>query len=160
MLKPISLLVALALAAGCSARADAAPQAPADAAQKDGPAPNQPPEAPKEYQLSAVVDPGKLGVGQSGRFALTITPQDPWVLKVETPFEVVLTPSAGMKVEKNKLTGKDFVDPKAPAKSVSTQVTASAVGEQSVTADVTFFLCTPEICKRQRTNVAVKVAVQ
>ena len=124
----------------------------------DPPPPQQePPSEPKNYTATAGVQPNTVPVGQPARLTLTITPQSPWVLKNETPFTAVVTAPQGVSVAKDKLGSKDFQDPKAPAKSVGTELTASAAGTYTVNAELTFFVCSSDLCKRQREHLTVQL---
>ncbi len=135
----VAILAPLALA-GCSARAENAPAA-------------------KSYTLAAAVTPPAPKVNEAGQWTLTITPTPPWVLKVETPFTATLKPSPGVTVDKSSLRAADFVDPKSAAKSLRTGFVASSAGDHVITTELTFFLCTDEICQRQKDSVAVRFAV-
>jgi hypothetical protein len=114
---------------------------------------------PKPYQLHAGIIPSELKVEGPGRFELTITPEAPYLLKVETPFKVVLSASDGLQLAKTELTAKDFVDQKTPAKTVVGELVAKKKGEQQLTAELTFFLCTDEICQRFTDRVTTTVKV-
>ncbi len=91
---------------------------------------------------------GAVKAGAASSCKLTITPATGHVLKTETPFKAMLKGSEGVKVEKDKYTSKDFVDPKSVEKSIETKFTAAAAGKHSLNADLTFFVCSDEVCKR------------
>lgn len=120
------------------------------------PAAERAPEPAKEYRIE-LSQPRAMTVGASTDCVLTITPSAPWVLKRETPFEAKLTASEGLKLGKSKLGAKDFVDPKTSAKSVKTACVASTAGSHTLSADLTFFLCTDEICKRMTDRLQASV---
>ena len=81
---------------------------------------------------------------------LTITPEDGWVLKTETPFKAELASHENLDLPKVKFTSKDFVDPKASPKTILTSFTAKKAGPHTLNADLTFFICNDTICKRQK----------
>jgi len=137
------LTVAL-MAVGCTARAD------------DGEE-----EKPNEnYTVVAATNPEAVKKDAAATYAITITPKAPWVLKPETPLKITLAPSDGVKVDKTTLTSKDLVDPKTNAKSVETGIAASTVGEHTVAADMSFFLCKEDICQRFRDKLETKITCQ
>ena len=105
------------------------------------------------YDLSYTVE-GDVAAGKSGACSLTITPKGKQTLKTNTPFKAMVKGSDGVTVSKDKYTAKDFVDEKAAAKTIKTEFTASKSGEGAVNADLTFFLCTDEICKRYKAAAA------
>ena len=105
------------------------------------------------YDLVYKVD-GDVAAGKAGACALTITPKGKQTLKTSTPFKAMVKGSDGVAVSKDKYTAKDFVDEKTPAKTIKTEFTASKAGEGTVNADLTFFLCTDEVCKRYKAAAA------
>ena len=105
------------------------------------------------YDLVYQVE-GNVASGKAGACSLTITPKGKQTLKTNTPFKAMVKGSDGVAVSKDKYTAKDFVDEKTPAKTIKTEFTPSKAGEGSVNADLTFFLCTDEICKRYKAAAA------
>ena len=105
------------------------------------------------YDLVYQVE-GEVASGKTGACSLTITPKGKQTLKTNTPFKAMVKGSDGVAVSKDKYTAKDFVDEKAEAKTIKTEFTASKAGEGTVNADLTFFLCTDEICKRYKAAAA------
>ena len=91
---------------------------------------------------------GAIKAGEASSCKLTIKPAAGHVLKTETPFKAMLKGSDGVKVEKEKYTSKDFEDPKSAQKSIQTKFTAAAAGKHTLNADLTFFVCNDEVCKR------------
>ncbi len=116
-----------------------------------------PPATPtaKDYRID--VQPKAVTAGSPASCEVTVTPAAPWVLKAETPFTAVLSADAGLKVDKARLDGKDFVDPKSPAKSVRTACVAENAGEHTLSAKLSFFLCSHEICKRMVSELTAVV---
>jgi hypothetical protein len=115
----------------------------------------QVPVAGKDYHID--VGPKAVTTGAAAACEVTITPQAPWALKIETPFSARLEADAGLTVSKTQLDKADFVDPKAAAKTVRTSCTASAAGEHTLRAQLNFFLCSHEICKRMQEQVSTVV---
>ena len=105
------------------------------------------------YDLTYAVT-GDITSGKTATCALTITPKGKQTLKTNTPFKAMVKGSDGVTPAKEKYTAKDFVDEKTPQKTIQTEFTASKAGEGSVNANLTFFLCTDEICKRYKADAA------
>jgi hypothetical protein len=115
----------------------------------------QVPVAGRDYRID--VGPKVVTTGAAAACEVTITPQAPWALKIETPFSARLEADPGLTVAKTQLDKADFVDPKASAKTVRTSCTASAAGDHQLRANLSFFLCSHEICKRMQEQVAAVV---
>jgi len=98
-------------------------------------------------------------VGVPGRCDLTITPAEGHVLKTVTPFKGKLTASASIALTQDTYAAKDFLDAKAFAKTITAKFTAKEAGESSIKADLTFFICNDELCKRYQdaTSCSTKV---
>ena len=97
-------------------------------------------------------------VGAPGQCDLTITPAEGHVLKTVTPFKGKLTAPASVALTQDTYAAKDFLDAKAFAKTISAKFTAKEAGESSIKADLTFFICNDELCKRYQdaTSCATK----
>jgi hypothetical protein len=115
---------------------------------------------PKEYDIQAKLDPAAVAPNASAKYVLTIAPKAGYKFKVETPFQATLAPSGDLKLAKTAFTSKDFDDPKTDAKSISTTVTAGAAAQQQITADVTFFICSDELCQRFKEKLSLPVVVK
>lgn len=144
MMMRLWIAAALVVAVNCTARADNGD----DAKKNDN------------YTVAAATNPEAVKKDAAAKFAITITPKAPWVLKPETPLKIKLAPSVGLELDKTTLTGKDLVDPKAKAKSVQTGVAAKATGEYSIAADMSFFLCKDDICQRFTDELETKVTCE
>ncbi|MEO1173134.1 MAG: hypothetical protein AAFX94_13950 [Myxococcota bacterium] len=136
----MSLLVLTA--AACNAHAESAD--PTSISPGTGP----------EYSVDVALNPTSPKSGESAEVTITITPVAPWVLKTTTPMKITLECTSGCSVDKTKLTAKDIVDPDTQPKSVSTSVKAAA-GTHRIDGDLSFFLCTEEICKREKDDVTL-----
>jgi hypothetical protein len=116
------------------------------------------PVAGKDYRIELSA-PKEMSVGVASDCVLTITPAPPWALKAETPFSVTLAPGPGLSVSKTHLDAKDFVNPKTPAKSVHTACVAAQSGARTLSATLSFFLCSDEICRRMTDKLTATVKV-
>jgi hypothetical protein len=122
-----------------------------------GATPSEPSSEPaKDYTLN-VVTPVQAAVGAPTEIVLTITPKAPWALHTETPFSANLSATTGLSLAKARLDAKDFLDPKADSKSVKAAVTATVAGEHTLSAELSFFLCTDTVCKRLKETASAKL---
>ncbi len=80
--------------------------------------------------------------------AITIVPKSPLVLKTTTPLAIALECTEGCTVEKPKLDAEDIVDAKTSAKTVRSPLKVRR-GRHRLDGELSFFLCTDEICRRQ-----------
>lgn len=134
--------------------------APAMAAAGEG-APKKKERATKDdYELDVSGTTEELKPGEAGRFSLVIRPKNGTKVHPQAPLEVKLKATAGLEVEKPKLSRKEIANPGEPAPELKTGVRAIREGDQAIEADVSFFLCTDEWCQRMtdRVNVPIKVA--
>jgi hypothetical protein len=118
------------------------------------------PSAEKGYTLTAAVDPTPPKKDARAAWQVTIAPKAPWVLKTTTPLTVTLKPSPTVKPEKATLKAEDIVDGTTEAKTVRTGFVATATGDASLDADLSFFLCTDQICQRFKDSVKVGFKVE
>jgi hypothetical protein len=110
----------------------------------------------KDYEISVNVDTTALKMGDAGRCSFTIHPRLPWTLKSNTPFEGTVTATSGLELLKAKLTSKDFADLKPADKTLVIPFNVHELGLQRVTTDVSFFLCTEQVCQRYKETVECK----
>lgn len=113
----------------------------------------------KVYSITTVTTPETVNNGSDAELMLTITPKTPWVLKTTTPLKIILEASDGITLAKKKLSNKDILDAEPKAKSVKTTFKANAAGPQKISADLTFFLCTDEICQRYTDEAELAIQV-
>ncbi|MBI5509527.1 MAG: hypothetical protein HY903_12315 [Deltaproteobacteria bacterium] len=115
--------------------------------------------ADKPYVITPAAQPSPIGVGKPCEYQLTIAPKAPWALKTSTPLKVALRPSDGLKLAKATLSAADVVDPKPEAKTLRTDCEVVKGGTQAVSADLSFFLCTDQICQRyiDKANLQMQV---
>ncbi len=112
-----------------------------------------------KYEISVTADPTPVHKDGPATYLLTITPKGEWVMKKETPFKATLGADANIELDKAAFNNKDFKDPDAPAKSITTSFTASAAGAKAIKAVLSFFLCTEKICQRHKDEVELKLEV-
>lgn len=102
----------------------------------------------KKYSVTVTSEPQAVVRDKDAKYKITITPEKNFVFKTETPFTAKLTSSTGCKLAKDKFNNKEFDDPKAVAKSVSTAFKVAAAGKYEISADLTFFICNETLCER------------
>ena len=121
---------------------------------------NGAPEEGKPYQLTTVALPAPLHVGKDCQYRLEIAPKAPWVLKPSTPLKVQLSATAGLKVAKPVLSGKDLTPVEGRGQAVASACEAVGTGAQRVDAQISFFLCTDEICRRHEDQIPLAIEVK
>ena len=102
-----------------------------------------PPSAEPRADLSArvVLDAGQM------RYELYATAPKPWVVKSETPFNLTLRPSNGVRLRKQVYDRRDFADPRAEVKQINAELEAGP-GEHTIEAAAELYVCSAELCKR------------
>jgi hypothetical protein len=95
-------------------------------------------------------------LGEPGRCSFTIRPHLPWTLTPNTPFVGSVTATAGLELLKAKLTSKDFADMKPADKTLIIPFNVHELGTQRVTTELSFFLCTEQVCQRFKETVECK----
>ena len=99
------------------------------------------------YAIEFSISP--KAVDQAGaELKLTIAPKNGWVLKKQTPFKVTLSPSDGIRLGQSTFDSKDFTDPEAKSKTIGTKIQRESPGPKKISANLSFFLCSAEICQR------------
>ncbi len=135
------LVTVVAIALGCTAEST-----PADATTRQS--------AGKNYRVEVSLAPDSPKAGEGTDVLITITPEAPYVLKTSTPMKIVLECTDGCDLEKKKLTAKDIQNGESTAKAVATTLKARS-GRHRLDGDLSFFLCTDEICMRQTDDLTV-----
>ena len=141
----VACATTLVMAAGCASSADAADDKSA---------------AKKKYAVALGATPAKVVKDKEAKVKVTITPADGYVLKVETPFKAKLSCADGIEITKDSFSAKDFDDPKAAAKSVTTAFKATAAGKAEISADLTFFICNENLCERFKEKPQMSFSVK
>jgi hypothetical protein len=102
-----------------------------------------PPAAEPRADLNArvVLDAGVL------RYELYASAPKPWVVKNETPFNLTLRPSSGVRLRKAIYDRRDFADPLSPVKQINAELEAGP-GEHTIEATAELYVCSAELCKR------------
>ncbi len=149
MIRRSWMLLGVLLLAGGAAADEQGSSAPARAPKTE----------PKDYAVS-VAAPEAVPVGSESEITVTITPKAPWRLKVETPFSAVVRASEAVVLAKSKIGVKDILNPKSDAKSFKIAFTPQIQGEHTLASDLSFFLCTSEMCKREKHTIKAQVLAQ
>ncbi|MEM6730910.1 MAG: hypothetical protein AAF658_05105 [Myxococcota bacterium] len=149
------MMFVCALVIGCSTQAPTSANATGPELSGDSPAAVATRQSSgKEYSIAVQLAATQVKSGDPTAVTITITPQAPWVLKTTTPMKIQLECTDGCDITKARLSAKDIDDAEASAKSVKTQLKASS-GKHRLDGDLSFFLCTDEICKRQTDDLTL-----
>jgi hypothetical protein len=105
----------------------------------------------KPYVISVRVDPSIVKVNEKAVVRYTIAPKNNLVFKGDTPFKATL--KGTVKFDKDVLTNQDFL----PLKNgVQVGFLAPRAGRQEIVADLSFFLCTAELCQRYKDTANIE----
>ena len=114
-----------------------------------------------DYELDLKESAKSLKVGDKGEFSLLIKAKNGLKIHPEAPLSLKLTTSDGVNTLKSKLTREDVkktegsVDP-----DLRTQVDAKAKGEQKISGELSFFLCSKEWCERVSDKIEHTIVVE
>ncbi|MBM64639.1 MAG: hypothetical protein CMH55_00210 [Myxococcales bacterium] len=109
----------------------------------------------------AMKGPDKLKKGSSGELAITISAREGWKLSLEAPLSIKLSAPGNLSLKKTKLGVNDAAPDKAKKNySFPTTVTGTASGAAKVEANITYFMCTEEVCKRFKAKKEVALQVK
>lgn len=116
------------------------------------------------YSLETGKSSGELKKGETGRFVLELVPSEGAYISASTPFRLVLEGDK-VKPASSTLRIQDAQQgpastPPQPVARFEVPLVAEAVGEGSVRAKVTFFICTSTLCLRQERELTVQVKVR
>lgn len=148
------VLVGAGLLFGCTQGAQPAKEAPSGAAADPGDI------DPKSlYEIEAKVSEG-LSPGDTGTLTLAIRPKAGAEVKAETPLRAKLQPKGPVQIEADQLAYDDHkrVEGKGPVFEVPLQ--AVEAGEGVVDVDLTFFICTAELCMRTKEDLSLDYRIQ
>jgi hypothetical protein len=105
--------------------------------------------------------PAKITKGKSGELEVTISARDGWKLSLEAPLSIKLSAPGNLSLKKTKLGVKDAAPDKAKRNySFPTTITGTASGAAKVEANVTYFMCTEEVCKRFKAKKEIALQVK
>jgi hypothetical protein len=114
----------------------------------------------KPYVISPSANPAPVAVCKPCNLQLAIKPTAPWVLKNTTPLKVTLATTEELKVAKPTLTAADLIDAPDASKAVASECEGVRPGATKVNADLSFFLCTEEICQRYTDKAELSIEVK
>jgi hypothetical protein len=110
------------------------------------------------FTIESAATPAELAAGEKGTVRLGIKVKSEGHIDPQAPFKAVLT-AKGLKLEKEKLGRKDAVH-QADGASFEVPFVAEVKGEDSVDAELSFYICVKQICEHQKRNVSVPVKVK
>ena len=98
-------------------------------------------------------------VGETAKASLRIVASAGSHVSDEAPLKIKLT-GAGVKLAKDTLRTEDIAEGKGASPRFEVAVVGDRKGEGSVTAEMTFIVCTKELCERESEKVTIPVTVQ
>lgn len=109
------------------------------------------------YELSSAGTSARVKVGGKGTLVLEIKPRGEAHVSEESPLSVELV-GKYVKPAKEKLTRADTAAPRSPRFEVP--FTGEQAGVGSVEVKATFFVCTENLCARQKKQLSIPVTVE
>ncbi len=113
----------------------------------------------KLYSVEASAAQQELAAGAKGSISLEIKGKEGAYVSPEAPLKVTVS-GTNVKLEKEKLSRGDLPDKTSKSPKFVVPFTAGEKGSASVDADVTFFICTANLCERQVQKVSVPLTVK
>ncbi|MEW5852441.1 MAG: hypothetical protein AB2A00_26880 [Myxococcota bacterium] len=113
----------------------------------------------KHYTVDTSGTPREVKVGDKGSLSIVITPSAGKKVHDQAPLVVSLKGSKGVALAKNKLGHSDVANKGDKAPQIKAEFTAREPGEQTVDADMQFFICTDKWCERMTEKVKVTLNV-
>ncbi len=110
------------------------------------------------WRIDTSASSASVAQGQKGKVAIAIVCKEGVHVSPDAPLKIELA-STGLKLDKAALVHADAVDPKAEQPKFEVPFVADKKGAQTVDANMSFFVCTPKWCLRQKDKVTVKVDV-
>ncbi len=133
---------------------EAPPEAPP--AEPEGP-PGPLAEDPT-YELRATAG-GPYTAGEAGTFQIQLTPRGDYHVNQDFPIEIALSGPDGMTLPTASLGNSDAAELTEERARFDVGFTPAAAGEQTVTAEVDFAVCTPQACFPEHRTLALALAV-
>jgi hypothetical protein len=114
---------------------------------------------PKDSLYEVRTSPTKAEMGKRATTGLTIASQKGWHVNKEAPITVQLSPSAGVAVDKPKLTKSDVAQQTEDLARFDLGFTATQPGKKTIGAVVKFVVCQETTCKPVTEKVTLHVDV-
>lgn len=115
-------------------------------------------------KVAADVDmkgPKTLTKGKSGELAVTISAREGWKLSLEAPLSIKFKAPGNITLKKTKLGVKDAAPDKTKQNyAFPTTMTGTGSGAAKVEANITYFMCTEEVCKRFKAKKEVALQIK
>ena len=103
---------------------------------------------------------GPYTAGTQGTFEILLTPRGNYHVNQDYPMSVTLTGPDAVAFPSAELGNDDAAERTLQRARFDVPFTASAAGEQRVTVDVDFAVCTPETCMPDRRTLALLLPVE
>jgi len=114
-----------------------------------------------DYAIDLKASATSIDKGKKGDFSVLIKAKNGLKIHPEAPLTLKLTTTPGISLTKTKLSRED-ASKKGSAKSpnLRTTINAKSAGDQTVTGDLSFFLCSKDWCERVSEKVQHKLKVK
>lgn len=118
-----------------------------------------PPDVSKVYRIETtpVV---KVKKGAEGKAKVEVVPGANAHVSPDAPISLTVTSGPALKLSKEKLGRADAKETAAKGVAFEVPFTAASAGKDEVKGNLTFFICTENLCERQKRDVSLPVEVQ
>lgn len=113
-----------------------------------------------DYDIQTSASTKQLKVGERGKLVIAIIPTKDRKVHKQAPLSVSLRAPAGIVLDKAKLGRADVSQDSEKRLELSVGFTAKSMGEQSIEANASFFICTDKWCQRMSERIVIAVNVQ
>ena len=114
----------------------------------------------EDYRVSSSGSTPRLKKGTSGVLVLRLEALHGFHFSAQTPLLASLSSSSGIAFPKRRLDRKDLASSTSTILEWRTDYAARAPGQQEITADLVFFLCTENDCDRKSATYALAISVE
>jgi hypothetical protein len=111
----------------------------------------------KRYKIEAPAAQAKVGAKSTA--TLRIVASEGSHVSDEAPLKIALK-GDGVKLDKELLHTADIADGRGASPRFDLPITGDRKGDATITAEMTFIVCTKELCEREQEQVTIPVRVQ
>jgi hypothetical protein len=102
----------------------------------------------------------KVKKGETAHAKVEVVPRSDAHVSPEAPISLAMTSGAGLKLSKDKLGRADAKATQAKGVEFDVPFTAAAAGKDELKGTLSFFICTEQLCEKQKREIAMAVEVQ
>lgn len=111
------------------------------------------------YKVKTSLASAEIKVGQAGKLEVKFDVMGGAHISDEAPLTIKLS-GEGVSFEKPVLHYADAVKPASPGPKFEETVTATSAGSHTVALDMTFYVCTAELCNRESEHQTLAIVAK